>query len=127
MERAGFISGATVTFGGTAATNVTVVSATSITATTPVHTAGLADVVVRNPDGQSATLAGGFSFTTAPHGDANGDGQVTVTDVFYLINYLFAGGPAPIGPADVNGDGQITVADIFYLISYLFSGGPAPR
>ncbi len=123
----GFLSGATVTFGGTAATNVTVVSATSITATTPAHTAGLADVVVRNPDGQSATLAGGFSFTTSPHGDANGDGQVTVTDVFYLINYLFAGGPAPIGPADVNGDGQITVADIFYLINYLFSGGPAPR
>ena len=28
-------------------------------------------------------------------GDANGDGQVTVADVFYLINDLFAGGPAP--------------------------------
>ena len=30
-------------------------------------------------------------------GDADGDGDVTVTDVFYLINFLFAGGPAPIG------------------------------
>jgi hypothetical protein len=28
-------------------------------------------------------------------GDANGDGQVTVTDVFYLIIFLFTGGPAP--------------------------------
>jgi Dockerin type I domain/Fibronectin type III domain/Putative Ig domain len=60
-------------------------------------------------------------------GDANGDGQVTVADVFYLINDLFAGGPAPKGSADANGDGQVTVADIFYLINYLFAGGPAPR
>jgi virginiamycin B lyase len=28
-------------------------------------------------------------------GDANGDGGVDVADVFYLINYLFGGGPAP--------------------------------
>jgi len=28
-------------------------------------------------------------------GDANGDGNVDVSDVFYLINYLFAGGQAP--------------------------------
>jgi hypothetical protein len=28
-------------------------------------------------------------------GDANGDGQVTVADVFYVINFLFSGGPAP--------------------------------
>jgi Dockerin type I domain len=48
-----------------------------------------------------------------------------ITDL--LINYLFAGGPAPIGPADVNGDGSVTVADVFYLINYLFAGGPAPR
>jgi virginiamycin B lyase len=28
-------------------------------------------------------------------GDANGDGNVDVADVFYLINFLFAGGPDP--------------------------------
>jgi streptogramin lyase len=28
-------------------------------------------------------------------GDVDGNGSVTVADVFYLINYLFAGGPAP--------------------------------
>jgi streptogramin lyase len=28
-------------------------------------------------------------------GDTNDDGDVSVADVFYLINYLFAGGPAP--------------------------------
>lgn len=57
-----FVAGATVSFGGTAATNVTVASATSITATTPAHAAGAVDVVVTNPDGQKATLANGFTF-----------------------------------------------------------------
>ena len=35
---------------------------------------------------------------SGPHasGDSNGDGQVTVDDVFYLVNYLFGGGPAPV-------------------------------
>jgi virginiamycin B lyase len=28
-------------------------------------------------------------------GDVDGDGVVTMSDVFYLINFLFAGGPAP--------------------------------
>ena len=28
-------------------------------------------------------------------GDANGNGVFDVQDVFFLINYLFAGGPAP--------------------------------
>jgi hypothetical protein len=27
----------------------------------------------------------------------NGDASVDVQDVFYLINYLFANGPTPIG------------------------------
>ena len=48
-----FASGATVTFGGTAATNVVVVNSTTITATTPAGNAGGATVTVTVPDGQS--------------------------------------------------------------------------
>ena len=59
-------------------------------------------------------------------GDVNGDGQVDVSDVFYLINYLFAGGPDPLGPANANGDGAVDVADVFYLINFLFAGGQPP-
>ena len=62
----GFAAGAAVTFGGTAATNVTVVNSTTITATTPAHAAGAADVVVTNSDAQSGTLAGGFTYNTPP-------------------------------------------------------------
>ena len=57
----GFLSGATVKFGGTAATNVSV-TATSITATTPAHAVGKVDVVVTNPDSQSATLTQAFTY-----------------------------------------------------------------
>lgn len=59
----GFVAGATVTVGGAAATGVTVVSATSITATTPAGTAGsTAVIIVTNADTQSATLSGTFTF-----------------------------------------------------------------
>jgi hypothetical protein len=58
-----FVSGATVTFGGTAATGVTVVNATTITATTAAHAVGAVDVVVTNPDTQSGTLTDGYVYT----------------------------------------------------------------
>ena len=51
-----FAAGATVTFGGTAATNVVVVNSTTITATTPAGSAGAVTVTVtvgraeRKPD-----------------------------------------------------------------------------
>ncbi len=59
-------------------------------------------------------------------GDASGNGAIDVSDVFYLINALFAGGPAPMKGSDVNGDGKVDVLDVFYLINFLFAGGPAP-
>lgn len=60
----GFAPGATVTIGLVPASRVTVVSATTITATTPWHAAGVADVVVTNLDGAGGMLARGFTFTS---------------------------------------------------------------
>jgi hypothetical protein len=59
----GFQTGATVTFGGTALTLVSVVNATTITGTTASHAAGAVDVLVSNPDGQSGKCAGCYTFT----------------------------------------------------------------
>jgi hypothetical protein len=66
-------------------------------------------------------------------GDANLDCKVTVSDVVYLINYLFKGGPPPkclpepyTTCGDTNSDGKVSISDIVYLINYLFKGGPAP-
>jgi len=61
-------------------------------------------------------------------GDVNWDGLVDVTDVTYLTNYLFVGGPEPIPleSGDVNCDGAVDVVDVVYLINYLFISGPPP-
>jgi hypothetical protein len=64
-------------------------------------------------------------------GDANGDGEIDIEDVVYLINYLFISGPPPqcqpsTACGDVNKDGQVNIADVVYLINYLFIHGPEP-
>ena len=64
----GFLAGATVSLGGTAATGVTVVSSTSITATTAAHTAGAVSVVVTNSDAQTGTLTNGYTYTASTGG-----------------------------------------------------------
>jgi len=126
----GFNAGAAVTFGGTAATSVVVVNATQITATTPAHAAGAVNVVVTNTDTSTGTLTNGFTYNQQNF-DPNGDSMIDPSDIFYLVAYLFTGGPAPSGVAgmpsgDANGDGVVDPADIFYTVYYLFGGGPAP-
>jgi hypothetical protein len=78
--------------------------------------------------GHDADLTGIFArrYCRSLAGDANADDAVNVADVFYLVNYLFAGGPAPVRSADANGDGTTDVRDVFYLIDYMFAGGPSP-
>ena len=58
-----FASGATVRFDATAATNVNVVSSTTITAVAPAHAAGAVNVTITNPSGLSGTLSGGYTYT----------------------------------------------------------------
>jgi hypothetical protein len=126
----GFQNGATVTFGGAAATNIVVVNSTKITAKTPAHAAGAVNVTVTNPDTTSATLTNGYTYTSSQF-DPNGDALVDPSDIFYLVNYLFLSGAPPAGAAgmdsgDANGDGVVDPADIFYTVNYLFLGGAAP-
>jgi hypothetical protein len=58
----GFIDGATVTMGGVAGSRVSVTSSTQITFTAPAHDPGVVDVVLTNPDSQSAALANAFEY-----------------------------------------------------------------
>jgi hypothetical protein len=62
----GFQAGATVTFGGVAATGVSVSGGTLITATAPAHASGAVGVIVTNPDGQSGTLGGAYTYVDPP-------------------------------------------------------------
>jgi subtilisin family serine protease len=57
-----FQNGATVTFGGAAASNVTVVNANQITCTTPPHFPAAVDVIVTNSGNQTGTLLQAFTY-----------------------------------------------------------------
>jgi hypothetical protein len=50
-------------------------------------------------------------------GDANGDGEISVTDVMDVIDIIAGSGTnEQQKAADVNGDGKVNVADILYII-----------
>jgi DNA-binding beta-propeller fold protein YncE len=61
-------------------------------------------------------------------GDADGSGEVDISDAVFLINYIFAGGPPPVtmSAADINCDAAIDIGDAVFAIQYIFAGGPAP-
>ncbi len=66
-------------------------------------------------------------------GDANGSGSVNISDVVFIIAYIFSGGAAPgecntpQGLGDANGSGSVNISDAVYLIAYIFAGGPTPH
>jgi photosystem II stability/assembly factor-like uncharacterized protein len=70
IHGSGFFATPTVTFGGTAATNVQVLGTGTLTATAPAHAAGIVDVRVTNPGTAFGTLGSGFTYVqsalTAP-------------------------------------------------------------
>jgi hypothetical protein len=59
-----FATGATVTFGAEAATNVSVKTTGTITAVAPKGAFGAVTVTVKNPDGKQGSYPGGFSYTS---------------------------------------------------------------
>jgi hypothetical protein len=86
-----------------------------------------------NLDGESGVLVvGSESYNVLPGpvlvpGDMNASGTCNLTDVTYLVNYMFLSGPEPIPvklAGDVNCDGVISLTDLTRLVNYLFLNGP---
>ena len=77
-----FVNVPTVTVGGTAATGVSFVSSTQLTATAPAKAVGSYDVIITNPDNQSGTCTGCMSYIAPP----------AVTTVSPSTDLLAAGG-----------------------------------
>ena len=63
VKGSGFTSGATVQFGSTPATSVTVLSSTSLTAVAPPGSPGVVDVTVTTPDGITSLISTSDRFT----------------------------------------------------------------
>ncbi len=97
----GFVSGATVDFGGSACAGVNVASSTSITCTTTAHAVGAVTVTVTNSDGQNGNRATAYTYTAAAPvvtaitpiaGNTLGDTPVTITGTGFI-----AGATAALG------------------------------
>ena len=92
----------TVAFDAGAATNVTVVNATTITATTPAHIPGQVNVSITNvATGKNGTLNNGYTYAT----DTDGDGIPDSDEVGAALNNAAIATPAAAtgtGPIEVN-------------------------
>lgn len=69
--------------------------------------------------------------------DYDSGDAIDISDLVYLVDYMFTGGPAPTCWAETNIDGSgpigiedgsadIDISDLVYLVDYMFTGGPAP-
>ena len=78
-------------------------------------------------------VAATFSFAAPPapgfiRSDADGSGQIDISDSVFLLNFLFLGGPEPECQlaADVDASDSINITDPVYLLNFLFLGGQQP-
>jgi hypothetical protein len=59
----------------------------------------------------------------------NSGGVVDISDLTYLVDWMFSGGPPPpvMKAVDMDTSGEHDISDLTYLVEYLFGGGPAPN
>jgi hypothetical protein len=120
----------TVTFGGVAATSLVVVSATSLTCTTPAGAAGAADVVATASSG-AGTLTAGFTYEPVPtvtgvtpnHGPTAGGTNVVISGTGFTssaaLTTVHFGGVLATGVTVVN-------ATTIEAIAPAVAAGPVP-
>lgn len=123
IKGTGFTSGATVQFGSTPATSVTVLSSTSLKVVTPPGSPGLVDVTVTTPDGTSPVVNGDrFTYVALPTvtgvspaaGPTAGGNTVTITGTGFQNIFGFPGvsvvdfGSVPAPSFTVDSDTQLT-------------------
>ena len=58
---------------------------------------------------------------------------IDISDLVYLVDYMFTSGPEPVCWSEANVDGNgpdhssgIDISDLVYLVDYMFNGGPEP-
>lgn len=79
------------------------------------------DKTYGRPDG--GTASPGY-LTGIIMGDANGDGNITITDAVAVVDYIL-GNPSEtffFGAADVNGDGKVNITDAVAIVDIILNG-----
>lgn len=73
-------------------------------------------------DGSVSVTDGSLYVRQMICGEVNGDGEINILDVVFLINFVYKDGPAPelFEAADVNSDGKINILDIICYINNLY-------
>gem|GEM_PF-1714603 len=111
----GFDRSATVTFGGVAAVSVTYISSTQLQAVTPAHASGTVSVAISQKLSQSATLAGGFTYSSSlgvsgispTSGPTTGGTVVTITGAGFQAGASVAFGSVNSSTATVASSTEI--------------------
>lgn len=62
--------------------------------------------------------------------DNSPDDAVDISDLLYLVEFMFNSGPAPVCLEEANVDGStgkdLDISDLLYLVEYMFNQGPPP-
>lgn len=92
----------------------------------------LGQAVAGETAGPEAAVNAGFWQDFGPGdflcGDVAKNNRIDITDAVFIIQYIFAAGPAPvpIEAGDVDCNSRIAISDAVYIIHYIFASGPAP-
>lgn len=115
-----FAEGTIVLLGDLPALDVVILTSTAITAITPAHAEGAVDVIVTSPDGESAALAGGYTYTpepsvapmikavSPPSGPATGGTEIVISGGNFAEGATVTLGASPATNVVVLGDTTIT-------------------
>ena len=79
-------------------------------------------IAAYTPDGESWYIYSGSE--PMLRGDANGDGEIGMPDVMFVVNYIL-GNPAETfnaDAADANLDGEIGMPDVMFIVNYILNG-----
>jgi outer membrane protein assembly factor BamB len=75
--------------------------------------------------GDGPVAAAKYPACYAIKGDADGSGEINISDAVFLVNYIFRNGPAHVSieAGDMNCDMEVDIADAVSIIFFIFSSG----
>ncbi len=74
------------------------------------------------------TGAGGCCLDTRGNVDNDPGDNTDISDLVYIVAFVFTGGAAPVcdDEGNVDGLGDIDISDLVYIVDFIFTGGPQP-